>query len=170
MDRVLDVPTCQRGAENLDEEHTCSIDSVEGQVPSDLLGTFIRNGPGRQRIGGQPYGHWFDGDGMLSVFSFTGDRVHFKRRVNAEEIGSIVSTAPVVTEGGAELPPAVNFAAVMSLLEGNGDGILVTNHLMVTKTRGVEITYEVEIWGRQLVLNDLGVMSQERADRRGRTP
>ncbi|MEZ5167360.1 MAG: carotenoid oxygenase family protein [Acidimicrobiales bacterium] len=65
---------------NLDHEYTYWLDDIEGTVPVDLEGTFVRNGPGRQRIGDTPYGHWFDGDGMLSVFSIADGRVHFANR------------------------------------------------------------------------------------------
>ncbi len=71
-------PTCHGGLENLDEEHNYWIDEIEGALPADLEGTFFRNGPGRQRIGGKPYGHWFDGDGMISCFTFKEGRAHFK--------------------------------------------------------------------------------------------
>ncbi len=75
------VPNCHGGLENLDEEYSYWADDViDGQIPGDLSGTFLRNGPGRQRIGGQTYGHWFDGDGMLCAFSFVDGRVHFKNR------------------------------------------------------------------------------------------
>ncbi len=73
-------PSCAGGLENLDEEFSYFIDDVEGDLPSDLLGTFYRNGPGRQRIGGQAYGHWFDGDGMLCAFTFDGKQPHFRNR------------------------------------------------------------------------------------------
>jgi all-trans-8'-apo-beta-carotenal 15,15'-oxygenase len=73
-------PSCHGGLENLDEEHSYWIDEVEGDVPTDLQGTFFRNGPGRQRIGTTAYGHWFDGDGMLCAFTFRDGRVHFKNR------------------------------------------------------------------------------------------
>jgi all-trans-8'-apo-beta-carotenal 15,15'-oxygenase len=72
------VPSCHRGLENLDQEFSYWIDQIEGEVPPDLEGTFFRNGPGRQKIGGQPYGHWFDGDGMVCAFSFINGKVHFK--------------------------------------------------------------------------------------------
>ncbi len=75
-----EIPSCHGGLENLDEEHNYWIDEIEGTVPTDLEGTFFRNGPGRQRIGGKPYGHWFDGDGMLCAFTFQNGRVHFKNR------------------------------------------------------------------------------------------
>ncbi len=71
-------PSCHGGLENLDVEHNYWIDEVEGQVPADLHGTFFRNGPGRQRIGGTKYGHWFDGDGMLCAFTIVDGKVHFK--------------------------------------------------------------------------------------------
>ncbi|RLE20963.1 MAG: lignostilbene alpha-beta-dioxygenase [Actinobacteria bacterium] len=74
------APTMHTGLLNLDDEHSYWLDSVEGTVPTDLEGTFVRNGPGRQTIGDMPYGHWFDGDGMLSVFSVADGKVHFANR------------------------------------------------------------------------------------------
>ncbi|NNE72829.1 MAG: hypothetical protein HKN26_04130 [Acidimicrobiales bacterium] len=74
------IPTFHGGLANLDREHSYWLTDVEGTVPSDLEGTFYRNGPGRQRIGNTPYGHWFDGDGMLSVFSIAEGKVHFANR------------------------------------------------------------------------------------------
>jgi all-trans-8'-apo-beta-carotenal 15,15'-oxygenase len=75
-----EVPSCRGGLENLDSEHAYWIDDIDGEIPADLEGTFFRNGPGRQRIGSQPYGHWFDGDGMLCAFTFRNGRAHFKNR------------------------------------------------------------------------------------------
>ena len=76
------TPTCHGGLENLEEEFDYWIEpeAIEGSVPTDLRGTFVRNGPGRQKIGDQPFGHWFDGDGMLSTFSFLDGNVFFKNR------------------------------------------------------------------------------------------
>ncbi|MEM1230907.1 MAG: carotenoid oxygenase family protein [Pseudomonadota bacterium] len=73
-------PSCHGGLENLDDEHDYWIEEVEGTVPPALEGTFYRNGPGRQRIGTERYGHWFDGDGMLCAFRFDQGRVHFRNR------------------------------------------------------------------------------------------
>jgi len=72
------APSCHGGLENLDQEFDYWIDDIEGEIPQDLRGTFIRNGPGRQKIGEQKYGHWFDGDGMFSTFTFQDQKVHFK--------------------------------------------------------------------------------------------
>jgi all-trans-8'-apo-beta-carotenal 15,15'-oxygenase len=73
-------PSCHGGLENLDQEYDYEVTEIEGAVPTDLKGTFFRNGPGRQRIGDTSYGHWFDGDGMISAFTFSEGRVHFKNR------------------------------------------------------------------------------------------
>ena len=74
------APSCHRGLEKLDQEYDYWISNIDGVIPPDLRGTFVRNGPGRQQIGGNPFGHWFDGDGMLSTFSFLDGNVFFKNR------------------------------------------------------------------------------------------
>ena len=43
---------------------------VQGSIPSDLVGCLAGNGPGRIRIGDSQYGHWFDGDGYVTLLSF----------------------------------------------------------------------------------------------------
>ena len=78
---VNEFPSCHGGLENLDQEFDYMIDSVEGDVPNDLQGTFFRNGPGRQRIGDTKYGHWFDGDGMIDMNEFT----EMMRKTSSEE-------------------------------------------------------------------------------------
>ncbi|MCW6035024.1 carotenoid oxygenase family protein [Spirulina subsalsa FACHB-351] len=70
----------QGGYESLRQESAYWIDEVEGEVPTQLEGTFFRNGPGLFDIGGQSIKHPFDGDGMVCAFSFRGGRVHFQNR------------------------------------------------------------------------------------------
>ena len=53
---------------------------VEGQLPRDLVGTLLRNGPGRAERGGVAYGHPFDGDGFLQRFAFDGHAVSYRAR------------------------------------------------------------------------------------------
>mgnify|MGYP001587731795 FL=1 len=77
---INEAPTCHGGLENLEEEYSYSLTEMEGEIPSNLKGTFFRNGPGRQKIGNQPFGHWFDGDGMLCAFTFDNGKAHFKNR------------------------------------------------------------------------------------------
>ncbi|EEC45689.1 predicted protein [Phaeodactylum tricornutum CCAP 1055/1] len=45
-----------------------------GALPSDLIGSWAGNGPGRIRIGRRQYGHWFDGDGYVTLLSLDGSR------------------------------------------------------------------------------------------------
>lgn len=75
-----EIPSCHGGLENLDQEHDYALEAAEGQIPADLNGTFYRNGPGRQRIGDERYGHWFDGDGMLCAFRFEAGQAQFRNR------------------------------------------------------------------------------------------
>lgn len=44
---------------------------ISGQIPEGLRGTLYRNGPARLERGGEPVGHWFDGDGAILAVQFT---------------------------------------------------------------------------------------------------
>lgn len=70
------------GFEALNEEldYKVSLTDVEGQIPEAVRGTFFRIGPGRNRIGRQKFGHWFDGDGMMHAVSFKDDGVVYRNR------------------------------------------------------------------------------------------
>lgn len=56
------------------------IESVAGEIPTDLEGTFFRNGPGLLDINGTPIHHPFDGDGLICAVTFKGGRAHFQNR------------------------------------------------------------------------------------------
>jgi len=64
------------------EETDCWIDErgIEGQVPLELEGTFIRNGPGLVDVFGTPLAHPIDGDGMLVTLTFVNGKVHFRNK------------------------------------------------------------------------------------------
>lgn len=70
------------GFEALEQEldYRVPMSDVQGQVPDEVRGTFFRIGPGRNKIGGQKFGHWFDGDGMLHAVSFKDDGVVYRNR------------------------------------------------------------------------------------------
>jgi beta,beta-carotene 9',10'-dioxygenase len=53
---------------------------VEGEVPSWLRGTLLRNGPGTWKAGKDRLRHWFDGLAMLHRFGFHADRVSYANR------------------------------------------------------------------------------------------
>jgi carotenoid cleavage dioxygenase-like enzyme len=53
---------------------------VQGAVPASLFGSLATNGPGRIRIGETQYGHWFDGDGYITVLTFENGKATFRGR------------------------------------------------------------------------------------------
>jgi all-trans-8'-apo-beta-carotenal 15,15'-oxygenase len=62
------------------QEHDCNLEVVEGALPTNLIGTMFRVGPGRLEFAGEMYNHLFDGDGMVSRFTFDGRKVRFRNR------------------------------------------------------------------------------------------
>ena len=61
---------------------TKSLKLVSGALPSDLSGTFFRNGPAIHERAGFRMAHWFDGDGMVQAFRMgDGDVSHIGRPV-----------------------------------------------------------------------------------------
>jgi all-trans-8'-apo-beta-carotenal 15,15'-oxygenase len=87
--------------ESLPDEHEYLVDEVEGALPQGLTGTLYRNGPGRNDIDGKPFAHLFDGDGMLSQFTFREGQVHYRNR--------FVRTNHYLAERGADRPPMRGF-------------------------------------------------------------
>jgi len=57
----------RRAFEPLPREHGFEPLAVEGTLPADLRGTLYRVGPGSFAVGGEPFGHWFDGDGVVTA-------------------------------------------------------------------------------------------------------
>lgn len=55
-------------------------DLIDGEIPPELEGTLFRNGPGSLEIFGKKINQPFDGDGMISRFSFSGGKAHFSNR------------------------------------------------------------------------------------------
>jgi hypothetical protein len=62
---VLQRRLCADRGRQLDIELT----DIEGEVPKDLTGMYVRNGPNRRFEAPGRY-HWFDGDGMLHAVRF----------------------------------------------------------------------------------------------------
>jgi all-trans-8'-apo-beta-carotenal 15,15'-oxygenase len=82
-DKTRVLPGCElQGYETLFKESSYWInpESIVGEIPSGLEGTLFLNCPGRNKIGDQQYGHWFDGDGMISAVTIKDGRVHYKNR------------------------------------------------------------------------------------------
>ena len=108
-ERVEQAPAFHGGLENLDTEYSYWVEQVDGTVPTDIEGTFFRNGPGRQKVGGTPIGHWFDGDGMVCAFSFRNGRVHFRNRyVRTPKYLKETATGEISYRGfGTQIPGGV---------------------------------------------------------------
>ena len=66
---------------NVDEELTdVVLTPVRGTVPTELQGTFYRNGPGRLERDGHRVHHPFDGDGMIAAMRFENGSVCLSNR------------------------------------------------------------------------------------------
>ena len=57
-----------------------AVAPVRGEIPSELVGTLYRNGPGRLERGGQWVHHPFDGDGMITALRFAGGQAELRNR------------------------------------------------------------------------------------------
>lgn len=77
------LPGCELyGYRNLSEESSYWIDpaDIRGTLPTDVKGTLFLSCVGRNTIGGQQFGHWFDGDGAINAVTLQNGRMHFKTR------------------------------------------------------------------------------------------
>ncbi|MDJ0570948.1 MAG: carotenoid oxygenase family protein [Pleurocapsa sp. MO_192.B19] len=70
----------KRGYDSQPNEYEYEIENIEGEIPSQLSGTLFRNGPGLLDIGGSAVHHPFDGDGMISAFSFKDGKAYYRNR------------------------------------------------------------------------------------------
>ncbi|MGL5079124.1 MAG: carotenoid oxygenase family protein, partial [Waterburya sp.] len=70
----------RRGYDSQPHEYEYQITDIEGQIPTELSGTLFRNGPGLLDIAGSAIHHPFDGDGMISAFSFQDGQAFYRNR------------------------------------------------------------------------------------------
>ena len=63
------------------EELSAPLKTSGGRPPAELTGILWRNGPAEHDRFGHRYGHWFDGDGMVQAFTFTGAGVAHRGRI-----------------------------------------------------------------------------------------
>jgi all-trans-8'-apo-beta-carotenal 15,15'-oxygenase len=105
INRTKDAQPAQadwhRVFETLEAEYDYEVDEIEGKLPQGLVGTLYRNGPGKNEVGGKPYAHLFDGDGLLSQFVFDGKGVHYRNRY--------VRTTHYLAERAADKPVMRNY-------------------------------------------------------------
>ena len=53
---------------------------VVGEIPKDLHGSFVRNGPNPAHEAPEGMHHWFDGDGMVHAVYFENGKVEYRNR------------------------------------------------------------------------------------------
>jgi all-trans-8'-apo-beta-carotenal 15,15'-oxygenase len=68
------------GFRSLEEEYDYRIEDFDGQLPTRLRGTLLRNGSGRNELGCDWFPHWFDGDGLVSALTFADSGVYYRNR------------------------------------------------------------------------------------------
>ena len=61
------------------EERDERVPTIEGTLPADLAGAYVRNGPNNRFAPTNRY-HWFDGDGMLHAVWFEDGRARYRSR------------------------------------------------------------------------------------------
>ena len=61
------------------DEITAEDLEVIGEIPRDLCGVYLRNGPNRRYAARGRY-HWFDGDGMVHAMAFEDGRARYRNR------------------------------------------------------------------------------------------
>jgi len=105
---------------------------VEGEIPRDLCGTFIRNGPGITEVYGKKLKHPIDGDGMVCKLTFTNGQAHFqskfvrsKHRQEEEKAKKFLYMGQMGTRGGNRLKDTVS--AVASILTGSAPKLKFRN-------------------------------------------
>jgi carotenoid cleavage dioxygenase len=86
----------------VDEEIDASDLEVIGEIPADLQGMYVRNGPNpRYRTEGRY--HWFDGDGMLHGIHFEDGKATYRNRwVATEGLAAERRAGHALWEGVAE--------------------------------------------------------------------
>ena len=78
--QTYDLEKWKRGYDSQPNEYEYEITELEGKIPPELSGTLFRNGPGLLDIGGSAIYHPFDGDGMISAFSFRNGKAYYRNR------------------------------------------------------------------------------------------
>ncbi len=107
IDLAAEEAAYRRAAQSSSGPVDAALRVAEGAVPSELRGVLVRNGPGAGDSFGVPYGHPFDGDGMLVRFAFQHDGVvTYRNRFVAtlERAAEEQAKRPLFRSFGTNLP------------------------------------------------------------------
>jgi len=97
---------------------------VEGKIPHDLQGSFIRNGPGINEVYGKKLKHPIDGDGMVCKLTLINGRAHFsskfvqtKHRLEEETLRKFMYMGQMGTRNDNKIKDTIN--TTIGMLTGN---------------------------------------------------
>ncbi len=79
--------------------------TVIGEIPKDLHGSFVRNGPNPHAA---PEGmhHWFDGDGMIHAVYFENGKAEYRNRYIGTDDYRAETAGKTISAGGVLMPSA----------------------------------------------------------------
>ena len=127
----------------VDQELTDTQLEVEGQIPEQLRGVYLRNGP--NPVGGKDPGHWFTGDGMLhGVRLEDGEAVWYRNRW--------VRTKPFKGDPDPMIRPDGSVDRTVSVSNTNVIGHAGRIYALVESSFPAELTPELDTIG----VSDLG--------------
>jgi len=90
---------------DLDEESTECTLVTEGEVPTWLSGTLIRNGPVNVSVNGVGNAHWFDGLAMLHAFAFENGKISYSNKfLRTDAYETVFKTGSIAYDGFAADP------------------------------------------------------------------
>ncbi len=103
------IADARRSFANVERELDAELDPSDGEVPRELHGTLLRNGPGGMALGSEGLQHPFDGDGMVVRFAFENGRVHYTNRFvqTAERLQEQRAERPLFRGFGSNLPGGI---------------------------------------------------------------
>jgi len=116
---------------------------IDGEVPAELKGTLLRNGPGQLEVFGSVLSQPFDGDGMICRFSFADGAVHFSNRF-------------VRTKAFQEEQAAKKLLYAGAFASGRPSGQWFNNPFTI-KVKNVANTGVLQWGGRLLALHESGL-------------
>ena len=100
------VPTLSGGFAPTDREVDIRLVDIEGRIPLDLTGIYVRNGPNRRFAAPGRY-HWFDGDGMLHSVRFENGEVTYRNRwIETDSLREEIAADQALWQGVKDPPRA----------------------------------------------------------------
>lgn len=119
------------GFASIDEDFAPKQLEIEGKVPADLTGMFVRNGPAKHERGEQRYRHLFEGDGMVQKFNIADGKIsHQGKFLNTPKFSQEQSADRFLFSGpDTKLNNALPISSVDQVNTANTNVIAVNDEL-----------------------------------------